>query len=672
MNEWKNGSFQQELDRSEVGDNIPTYSSFAVSDAACPLLKVHWLRMVVDEGHSMGKDKENSTIQFASWISAERRWAMSGTPTKQSSAQIGQLRGLMRFLQHDFFTPRLEGDIAWRNNIRRCWKDGHVAALFRLRSLLGFLMKRHTKLDIGELPPPRYRTQILPMSATEVATYNTLVSGIQSNILLTSMAGKTSGEQDSLLHRSQAKFARQALSNVRRVCVGWSRVIPTLSDKYWAEFIDLLQNHHQFEEETVNELRQFAHRTETEGLTRCHACEMQLSVLLVQPCCGGLICTECMDNDTASCYLCDDPFDIDDLQRLQPGFVLEWKSNLKHPKEIADTQENSSAAIPPPALPERDLAMGDHLRPPDELRGTKKYGDGHECRYDPVARDGHCFLCSKEHEPCNLTNKHSRCETCHRLAADCPEEESKSSYLVTKILELHRSQKDQDVGSQSPGEYQIPDGPRPLKVIIFSQFRPALNVVGDRLLKRFGTASVAEYWGRFRTQELHRFVFERDCFCMLLGKDGSEGLDLSFVTHIYFLEEIWDKSLQDQAVARAWRMGAKGRVEVETLVAKNSVEETMQELESANSHHTTGNQDASRYSVSIASNRTEYQRTKIQTLLRTLRLNTDYHRFGQTSEAKVTTELNAELIARRNEPDLSEGAEPPAKKAKTISRVRFK
>jgi hypothetical protein len=68
---------------------------------------------------------------------------------------------------------------------------------------------------------------------------------------------------------------------------------------------------------------------------------------------------------------------------------------------------------------------------------------------------------------------------------------------------------------------------------------------------------------------------------MLLSNDGSEGLDLSFVTHIFFLEEVWDKSLAEQAVARAWRMGAKGRVEVETLVAKNSVEATMQEFELA-------------------------------------------------------------------------------------------
>lgn len=73
-------------------------------------------------------------------------------------------------------------------------------------------------------------------------------------------------------------------------------------------------------------------------------------------------------------------------------------------------------------------------------------------------------------------------------------------------------------------------GRRPVKIIVFSQFRKALNMVGDRLLRRFGQACVSEYWGRYRTTELAKFTRDPECFLMLLGKDGSEGLDLSFVT----------------------------------------------------------------------------------------------------------------------------------------------
>jgi len=56
-------------------------------------------------------------------------------------------------------------------------------------------------------------------------------------------------------------------------------------------------------------------------------------------------------------------------------------------------------------------------------------------------------------------------------------------------------------------------------------------------------------------------------------------LDLSFVTHIVFLDEVYDKSLENQVISRAYRMGATGSVEVETLVAQNSVEELMTKLQ---------------------------------------------------------------------------------------------
>lgn len=291
MNEWKKGSFQEELERHN-SDDIPIYS-FAIGDykpysarEACELLKVHWLRMVVDEGHSMGNDKANATIQFAAWVNAQRRWAMTGTPTKQNAAQLGQLRGLMRFLQHDFFTSRLEGDKVWKRNIVRCWRDGDLVSFFRLSSLLGFLMKRHTKSDIAELPPPAFLKTEVSMSYVEATTYNTLVCAVQANLLLTSMNGKTSGFQDSLLHRSQSKNARLVLHNIRRVCTGWSRVIPTLPDRWFRETI-CMAGQFNLSDDAITEIREFLYRAENEQLSECLFCGVQVSTLLLMPCCGG-------------------------------------------------------------------------------------------------------------------------------------------------------------------------------------------------------------------------------------------------------------------------------------------------------------------------------------------------------------------------------------------------
>lgn len=81
--------------------------------------------------------------------------------------------------------------------------------------------------------------------------------------------------------------------------------------------------------------------------------------------------------------------------------------------------------------------------------------------------------------------------------------------------------------------------------------------------------------------------------------------------------------MQNQAIARAWRLGATGPVEVETLIASNSVEEALykQSLEEpcsdskvlARAHLRTAENDAGR----------------VEALLRSLRLNTDHYHSGQ-------------------------------------------
>jgi len=46
----------------------------------------------------------------------------------------------------------------------------------------------------------------------------------------------------------------------------------------------------------------------------------------------------------------------------------------------------------------------------------------------------------------------------------------------------------------------------------------------------------------------------------------------------FFQDTIYDKSVESQVVARAYRMGATGPVHVEQLTARDSVEEVMNEL----------------------------------------------------------------------------------------------
>jgi SNF2 family DNA or RNA helicase len=289
-NEWKKGSFQEEIQLRNSGDASNdrhlAHQSAEGHNTSCELLKVHWKRMIVDEGHSMGN--KGNAIQFASWIQASRRWVMTGTPTKQSGAEMKQLLNLLNFLQHGFFTQSLDGDAHWKRHIARDWTDGNLGSFFRLRLLLGSLMKRHTKLDIRELLPPEYETTKVSMSSLEVATYNTVVSGIQANIILTSMDAKTSGLQDSLLHRSQARNANLALLNIRRVCTGWSRVVPVLPDDHsYAQTIRLAEQF-GFSSDDITNVKKYIHRAESEQQSECGVCAFRVPIHILMSCCGGL------------------------------------------------------------------------------------------------------------------------------------------------------------------------------------------------------------------------------------------------------------------------------------------------------------------------------------------------------------------------------------------------
>jgi hypothetical protein len=46
-----------------------------------PLMKLHWLRMIIDEGHNFSSAKSNAVL-VAGQIKADRRWVVSGTPAK--------------------------------------------------------------------------------------------------------------------------------------------------------------------------------------------------------------------------------------------------------------------------------------------------------------------------------------------------------------------------------------------------------------------------------------------------------------------------------------------------------------------------------------------------------------------------------------------------------------
>ncbi len=112
------------------------------------------------------------------------------------------------------------------------------------------------------------------------------------------------------------------------------------------------------------------------------------------------------------------------------------------------------------------------------------------------------------------------------------------------------------------------------KAIVFSQW---VNSI-DRMkpdLERFGPL---EYHGRIphkrRDGVIDRFKNDPNCSVMLMSYGaGSVGLNLQFSEYVFLFDRWWNPAIEDQAINRAHRIGAKGAVTVTRMLAMNTIEQ---------------------------------------------------------------------------------------------------
>ncbi|CAL4952670.1 unnamed protein product [Urochloa decumbens] len=160
---------------------------------------------------------------------------------------------------------------------------------------------------------------------------------------------------------------------------------------------------------------------------------------------------------------------------------------------------------------------------------------------------------------------------------------SKVAYLVEKLISLRETDMNHGNNMTSVGHANaLSCQPQAMsnKVIIFSQFLEHIHVIEQQL-----TIAGITYAGMYSPMPLGSkrsalMKFQEDPTCMALVMDGTAalGLDLSFVTHVFLMEPIWDRSMEEQVISRAHRMGATRPIHVETLAMRGTIEEQMLEL----------------------------------------------------------------------------------------------
>ncbi|QGJ69407.1 RNA polymerase-associated protein RapA [Planctomycetales bacterium 10988] len=119
------------------------------------------------------------------------------------------------------------------------------------------------------------------------------------------------------------------------------------------------------------------------------------------------------------------------------------------------------------------------------------------------------------------------------------------------------------------------------KALIFSQFTSLLSIVRDQLDREGVTYAYLDGRTRKRKEQVDWFQNDPDCRVFLISlKAGGQGLNLTAADYVFILDPWWNPAVEAQAVDRAHRIGQTRRVFAYRLIARNTVEEKILQLQS--------------------------------------------------------------------------------------------
>jgi superfamily II DNA or RNA helicase len=118
------------------------------------------------------------------------------------------------------------------------------------------------------------------------------------------------------------------------------------------------------------------------------------------------------------------------------------------------------------------------------------------------------------------------------------------------------------------------------KVLVFSQFTRMLGIVRDRLDAANIPYEYLDGRTRDRQAKVERFQADPDCKLFLISlKAGGLGLNLTAAEYVFLLDPWWNPAVETQAIDRAHRIGQTRHVFAYRLIAQDTVEEKILELQ---------------------------------------------------------------------------------------------
>ena len=234
--------------------------------------------------------------------------------------------------------------------------------------------------------------------------------------------------------------------------------------------------------------------------------------------------------------------------------------------------------------------------------GSGSKGDSKEGATSPTDEELECPICLDQPlEPVILPCAHIGCSECFtsviRRVHYCPicRKEMSVQDIIPVPLPKPKAVA-ASTGGSKPGKVQrsakldalvdemknmlqeSPDN----KCIVFSQFIGMLDLVDAVLghnkipsLRLDGSLSQQQ-----RVNILDQFRKDKKITCLTMSlRAGGVGLNLTAASHVYLLDPWWNPAVEEQAIDRVHRIGQKKKVTVRRLIARETIEERILQLQ---------------------------------------------------------------------------------------------
>ncbi|CAA7259081.1 unnamed protein product [Cyclocybe aegerita] len=525
------------------------------------LFEVAWKRIILDEGHSIRNPKTKMAKAVVA-LNASRRWVLSGTPIINSPRDLGSI---LTFLQ---ICRPLDSEDFYKRLLLRPLKNGEASGVELLRALMSHICIRRTKEMQDKdgkplIPLPAVEMIKVPVALSEEARtlYDEVEQVSKQRVENLMSGGMTAAMNSNVL---------SMLTRMRQIALH-PGLVP-------ARYAEELRNAEAFDGPNPQAIVvTAAEKARLQGLLaeaieNCEECPICFGMLPNDAritSCSHMFCLPCITEVISrdpKCPMDRRPLRMTDLHEPPPPTDLTQRPSSNQVDEAEGIRAGSSAKIDQlvhllklTPTTEKSLVFSQFTSFLDKIAETL------EAEGIPYVRfDGQMSAKRRQEAIARFSVPVEEVQDTPSLSRS-----ARSSRGGRSIVEQGYNGDDGDSDFVMSGDDDFIDDEDDDNGFTKKKKKPKAKAKGK------GKAKAAT-----RSASMDNDTFEENPKVMLLSlKAGALGLNLTVANNVYLMDPWWQEGIESQAVDRVNRIGQTKPVHVYQLIAENTVESKVLEIQ---------------------------------------------------------------------------------------------